>query len=314
MKGNDVEERRESMDKTIGLLLRSEHEWDNETERSNAMDELSDYVTNRIRQRQPITSTNWNGLVRASDTWHRDQVHVEMERRIGQEAERNEGKIRAWNSLVGQVEIIKPDSELVVRATPLTDPLQLYREGKEMSNCVGGYGDVCHSGESRIFSIRGSDGSMATMELTIRDNVWQPTQVKGLHNSTVTQETMGIAREIAKQYQAGWESTKEEDRMSREWIAVEDFRQTVDAAPIPSPRPIKRNEPTPGGLDLTNIPTEQVRIDPTLQLDAGRLGERIQQEREAERQQRVNERAAEYQGIPEQGGYQPRGGRGRMGY
>ena len=237
-------------------------------------------MTNRLRNNQPVTSTTWGGLVKASDQWHRDQVHVEMQRRIGQEAERNEGKIRAWSSVVGEAETPGRGPDHVFRTTPLTDPLQLFREGREMQHCVGSYGDQCHSGRSRIFAIRGSDGEKATIELTLQGDKWVASQMKGVLNAKVSPEVARMAQRIAGDYQQGWDSAKDGEAHQREWVAVEDFdQQSVESLPIPGPRPPRINlKGAPSAAVSTGIQGEVERYK--LAQELGRVADRTERQRD----------------------------------
>ena len=131
------------------------------------------------------------------------------------------GMIRTWNSLIPAQEIAS------MQVSPMVSILDLYREGREMRNCVGSYGDQCHSGRSRIFSIRGSDRTAATVELQRIDSKWVVSQVKGMLNAKVSPEVAGIAKEIAKLYQNAWDDTRQDERNKESWIsppAIPDVR------------------------------------------------------------------------------------------
>ena len=301
---HEGDERREQLERTLAFALRSDHERGNDEERRDSINEITDFVTSRLRNNQPVTATTWGGLVKASDQWHRDQVHVEMQRMIGQEAERNEGKIRAWSSVVGEMEMPGRESDHVFRATPLTDPLQLFREGREMQHCVGSYGDACHSGRSRIFAIRGSDGEKATVELTLHGDKWSSTQMRGPLNAKVSPGMMQAARQVTNDYQQGWDSAKDGEAHRQEWVAVEDFDQPVSALSMPNPRPPR--------LDLKGMPSATPPPEIQGEVERYRLAQEL--EREADRAERQRDRQAEYIGDVGAPAYVPRGGRGRIGY
>ena len=220
--GQIMREARSQWERVVALVLRYDGNRDDE-QRENEW-QVADYVRSQIDRAhggRPITSTTWGGLVKASNLWHQDRVHVEMQRRIGREAAQNQGMIRTWNSLIPAQEIAS------MQVSPMVSILDLYREGRDMRNCVGSYGDQCHSGRSRIFSIRGSDRTAATVELQRIDSKWVVSQVKGMLNAKVSPEVTGIAKEIAKLYQNAWDDTRQDERNRGSWIpspAIPDAR------------------------------------------------------------------------------------------
>ena len=203
---------RDQWERVTALILRHDGSGD---QRENEQ-QIADYVrsqTDQVHGGGPIASTTWGGLVKASDQWHRYRVHVAMRQRIEREMARNNGKIRAWNSLIPAQEIAS------MKVSPLTSVLDLYQEGQEMQHCVGSYGDHCQSGRSRIFSIRGGNGVRATVDLRRDTGKWIPVQVRGVLNAKVSSEVAGIAEEIAKLYQGAWDDTRQDERNKELWIA-----------------------------------------------------------------------------------------------
>ena len=316
-----ISPRREQAERAVGLAMRYDGGWEDAVERKRIIGEVGDYVANRVSRDQPITSTTWNGLVQASERWHRDQVHDEMRRRIEAERARNEGKIRGWNSLVLNTQIERSGTTYTV--SPLTDASMLHREGAEMRHCVGSYGGTCYDGQSRIFSIQGDDGEKATVELQKRSGQWTPIQVKGPHNDVVSSGMNQVVKEVSKQYQEAWEATPTEQRSIERWVGPDGEEALAPGAAEPDPA-----DP-PAQLDLGDVPPahvppvlQEAAADPPAQLDLGDVPPAhvppvLQEAAAAYHDARVAEmllgRAAEYRGVPAPAWVRAgRGGRGRL--
>jgi hypothetical protein len=71
----------------------------------------------------------------------------------------------------------------------LGDTTELTREGMALSHCVGGYGQVCKSGRSAIFSLRYQEKPMVTIQLDPATGQIQ--QALGNRNRACSEEEMG---------------------------------------------------------------------------------------------------------------------------
>ena len=309
-------------ERVASLALRNEYEFENEQEIEDVISNMSDYLSNMMRNNEQLTSNTWRGLMRASNRWHREQVHREMARRIEEEMARNEGKIRAWNSLLPTVEFehsSDPGKDITV--TPMISVVDLQREGLEMHHCVGSYGNQCVNGNTRIFSIRGEDGTRATMEIVNNNGNWTMNQVKGVHNEAVTPEIRSLAQEVAREYNHAWRETpgqRGQDKHTVEWVLPEelDRRRAEEEAE----REREANAPqapiSVGDVPMAETPDLGMQDIPDmeapeeLRADAGRVREQQELEREADARMRARNRGQEAMGMPDEPGYQRRGGRG----
>lgn len=92
----------------------------------------------------------WSWFMRQQEQWHIDQRN-------------NAGKPTVnltWESLLKEFKHHK------YTVTPLIDSMDLWDEGKRMHHCVVSYASSCHSGHSRIFSVREGEKHLATIEIT----------------------------------------------------------------------------------------------------------------------------------------------------
>jgi len=152
----------------------------------------------------------WDWFMRQQITWHQD-VAAREAARTAEEAARLKEKHQneAWESAITDEIIIKKKYKVI----PLTSTHALIEEGKDMHHCVGSYSYNCMDGYSRIFAIRGLDGSrVATLELRNRTvvlgeglregikNPWEVNQCRGVCNETVSDEVKAVAQEVAKRY------------------------------------------------------------------------------------------------------------------
>ena len=189
---------------------------------------LTDYVAAAIDEDQPIRSTAWTGLLRASDRWH--GVDAVRRRNAANRAaiDRREGWVVSWNSLIDTVDIETPGST-GMEAVALTDERALMEEGDTLAHCVGGYGTMCGRGDSRIFSIRSGGQPLATVELRQRSGRWHPTQVRTVKNGVASAAVEAAARTTAGAYQREWEKRRErEEPRHRGWMAQPDTGETKE--------------------------------------------------------------------------------------
>ena len=213
-----------SLRNVIKLLVRDGLPTDaqNYTQQNRHFQEMSDYIGDCINEQQPIRSTTYQGLCRASERWHhhRNQTRIaeRIQREIEQQAERErleqerdatqpqnrkkpDGPI--WESLIQSLEIPQ-DGRNPITAVALTTPQELIQEGKSMDHCVGNYWQDCRRGNSRIFSLRRGGITIATTELARRSGRWQAIQTRGPHNHPPEQTTIEATRTLADEYQIRW--------------------------------------------------------------------------------------------------------------
>ena len=162
--------------------------------------DIADYLRHLNTERNPLRATTWNGLQKASDRWHREM----REARIAQDWQRiiqkQDGQIRAWNSLMGTTECQRHTF------VPVTDQSQLMAEATAMLHCVLGYGDKCADGDSRIFSILKDGKHKGTLEIHKNSVRWNVAQARGLHNHPLDPETDRAAEALAQAYTLAWQS------------------------------------------------------------------------------------------------------------
>ena len=181
--------------------------------------DVADYVTQTSDRGERVRSTTWRGLVKASERWHRDFV-LELNRaRAVNAVRRKNGRVLAWNSLLGETEL----GELT--ATPLTDESQLAQEAWSMDHCVGGYGDPCARGSSRIFSIRRDRKRVATVEIRLQpDGTWEVAQTRSGRNRDAAVDAKEMARELAGRYSRLW---KPGEKTHRSWETTTPREETA---------------------------------------------------------------------------------------
>ena len=81
---------------------------------------------------------------------------------------------------------------------PITNSLELYREGHAMHHCVGTYGKRICAGLCYIFSLRKEGIRIATIKLVQSEGRVSMGQIRGPHNAPVTDETKRAARKWLK--------------------------------------------------------------------------------------------------------------------
>jgi hypothetical protein len=113
---------------------------------------------------------DWNGLVAASDVWHQEAILA-----------MDEKDDRTWVPL-----LVNPVAIGDVVVTELNSAALLRQESRELNHCVGlgGYTEGCMSGQRRILSFRLKGvRTRSTMEVLLREGVWQNVQHRGRSNS-----------------------------------------------------------------------------------------------------------------------------------
>ena len=107
----------------------------------------------------------WSWYMRKQKEWHDEATEFHARRAAQANAEYLEKrKNMKWESIVAAYEDEKFAEYSVI---PLLTADELGEEGKVMHHCVGSYADACMNGQSRIFSIRKENKSVATVEIGI---------------------------------------------------------------------------------------------------------------------------------------------------
>lgn len=200
---------------------------------------VADYTSAQAWNGDPVRSTTWNGLKKASDRWHRQLRHTKMETLWLQIVARQEGRYRAWNSHLGEVQV--GDLTLV----PLRSEFDLYQEALEMQHCIIGYGEPCASGRSRIFSVRQDGARTATGEIQLTGNSWQETQTRGHRNHPAPDGLREAVVQAAELYTQAHRTAGRQDPHTS-WLV-----------PWPDPEPASsatRPDPTAGPNGRTQNP------------------------------------------------------------
>lgn len=193
---------------------------------SNVMDQamdILDYVVDLIQNGEPLRSTTWTGLSKASHHWHRnirqeqileEWMHILTSRRR---------KTSSWESLIGTT--TKGEFQIV----PLLNQYQLFQESKDMNHCVVGYAYQCANGD-RIFSVQRNGIKVATSQIRQMDQGWQEMQTRGRDNHPVSENIRRVMQEIAKDYEDAHRA--EEQRLREEGILPEPKNKGRRKTPI----------------------------------------------------------------------------------
>lgn len=171
---------------------------DRELPANHRLAEVSDYLAGQARQPDgAVTARTAGGLVKASNRWHRQLRRRQAEPAWNARLKLNRGRYRAWNDLLGSLNLNGYDF------VPLTDAQALFQEGHIMQHCVGyaDYDDECARGHSRIFSVRSNGQRAATTQLALRNGEWQPAQTAGPANAKPDAEILHAAQSLAAIYQ-----------------------------------------------------------------------------------------------------------------
>ena len=196
---------------------------DREKERETR--DACDYVHYLSRRNPPqeLRSTTWKGLLKAADRWHRDLARARAEQVRQSLIRQRDGRLLAWNSLVGE----EKSGEQEIR--PLTDEWQLLDESRLMEHCVFSYGDRCAQGSSRIFALSRSGVRTATTEIELGENgQWEPVQTRGFRNGTPGSSSLLAAQMAADRYNAAWRNGR---GRHRSWVTEQKDAGTSGANP-----------------------------------------------------------------------------------
>jgi hypothetical protein len=87
---------------------------------------------------------------------------------------------------------------------PITNSVDLWREGEAMHHCVASYSRYVIAGQQYIYSIREGDQRIATLELT-RDGLGKATlgQIRGACNAAVPAKIVATVRRWLASQQSG---------------------------------------------------------------------------------------------------------------
>ncbi len=164
-----------------------------------------DYATAQAADGRQIRSTTWNGLMKASEWWHRRMRHAQAVDEWEEILRRTNGHYRAWNSLIGETEAGG------FQVVPLTDERELHQESLDMEHCVVTYRMKCAAGRSRIFSLRSDGTKIATGEIVLGPAGWQETQTRGRRNTDPGRDAARAMRRTADLYNSAWKGTGQKD-------------------------------------------------------------------------------------------------------
>ena len=157
---------------------------------------IRDYCHHLAQDRQPLWTRSWKRALRLAIQWHRQTT---QEARVRQweniMRSRESGPLRWESCLTGPVRI---DG---MTFTPLCSEEELRDESARMNHCVIHYGEQCHAGHSRIFSVQKDAKPLATLEINPGPGgTWQTAQLRGPHNHPVAQEVQNAAQHLAQLY------------------------------------------------------------------------------------------------------------------
>lgn len=172
------------------LTLRFYHE-SGETTRQKADDTIA-----ALRHALPHTR-DWKALVAASDVWHQEAILA-----------MDEKDDRTWVAL-----LVDPVAIGDVVVTELNSAALLRQESRELNHCVGlgGYTEGCMSGQRRILSFRLKGvRTRSTMEVLLRDGIWQNVQHRGRSNSVPKPALLAAEKAAVKALNAAHKAAAEE--------------------------------------------------------------------------------------------------------
>ena len=159
---------------------------DDQPDITNVIPSLHDYANHMTTEGLEIKSTTWNGLLKASERWHRQQANQRAHISWQQHLQTTDGKYLAWHSALDVLDI----EDYTV--TPLTDEKQLHYEAADMNHCVHGYGPHCARGHSRIFSVSKNGKQTATTEIRKREDSWSHAQTRLKDNHQAPQDLIDL--------------------------------------------------------------------------------------------------------------------------
>ena len=178
---------------------------------------IADYAVNEMDNEQPVQSTTWGGLKKASERWVREINRQTLQENIERKLREQQGWLQEWNSLVGTTTFwTKSGREILI--SPLVNPVMLLEEGKAMEHCVGTYDRDCIAGKSRIFGLSEGHRRQGTTELAMRNGRWKAVQTRSFKNHPAPEPALEAAAALAEAYQREWEGTPETMGRHRTWL------------------------------------------------------------------------------------------------
>ena len=182
----------------------------------NKINEIVDYVDNRVRNQNPLAPFKIKGqgigtLLKKSDEWHEEVVKAQRAQAI---AARNAAPAGArgrgysyqpapasWNGFnIRNFSFDRPRKDQgknYYSITQLCSSKQLSEEGFEMRNCVGSYAYSCSQGTKTIFSLREKESSklgwksLATIEVS---KSFEVVQIRAKANQRADASIMNIIK------------------------------------------------------------------------------------------------------------------------
>ena len=208
--------------------------------RQNMRDAL-DYAAAMDAAGTQVRSTRWNGLLKASEKWHREREHARTQSEWEKLVSSLNGRYRAWNTMIPEAgtggfwEEISREKGFWAEgfwAEALTDERQLNEESLEMDHCVILYGRRCAGGRSRIFSLRKDGQRVATGEIALEEDGWREQQTRGRGNRQADGDAVRAMRKIAALYNRAWEKDDDltEAEKHRHWY-IAASKRTADTDP-----------------------------------------------------------------------------------
>ena len=190
-----------------------------------------DYVRYMSARNQPICSTTWGGLMRASHRWHREMNQNRYKEMWEHRLHTTGGYYAAWTSPVPQLQA--GEYHLI----PILDELGLLEESRAMQHCVYTYAKFCIDGDTRIFSVwtKEEEGKKAERAATTQldltpTGVWRETQTKTVHNHLPPDSVLQAITSAAEQYTNAYYSTPQNERNTITYIHHR-TGETVDMLP-----------------------------------------------------------------------------------
>lgn len=136
----------------------------------------SEFVTRRFSPGMSVRTVN-----ALSEAWH--------------EAVTNARSVPSFAFPVPWAQAAKADDYEIL---PITDNVELFREGRAMHHCVGTYGAEAVEGKCYIFSLRKDGKKMATIELVRSGDKVELGQIRGRCNGLVAKEIKYAVRKWLK--------------------------------------------------------------------------------------------------------------------
>ncbi len=102
-----------------------------------------------------------------------------------------------WKPLIDKPIIIEIEGSKPMMVHELASSIALAEEGSVMHHCVATYADICHDGQSHIFSIRTESGKrISTMELCMSKKKYHINQNRGPRNADISADCRKAAKKF----------------------------------------------------------------------------------------------------------------------